>query len=74
VDRQLSELSNITSELREDLLETAYILGDILNNVTSENCNPEIVQVKFSHFKNKNKVSLQYFENSIHYLIIALCC
>jgi len=46
VDRQLTELSNITSKMSEDLLETVYILGDILNNVTSENCNQEIIEVR----------------------------
>ena len=45
MDVQLSELSNITSRMSEDLLQTVHVFGDILDRVTSETCDKQIVQV-----------------------------
>ena len=45
VEIQLSQLSNITSRMSENLLQTVYVLGEILDRVTSETCNTQIVQV-----------------------------
>ena len=38
-------LFNITARMNEDLLESVYIFSDVLDNLTSNNCNQEIVQV-----------------------------
>ena len=38
-------LFNITSKMSEDLLETVFIISDILDNLTSNNCDQETVQV-----------------------------
>jgi len=43
----LLTLLHITSTRSEDLLQTVYILSDILNHVTLDNCIQQIVQVEF---------------------------
>ena len=45
VDVQLSQLANITSRMNEDLLQTVYVFGEILDRITSETCDQQIVQV-----------------------------
>ena len=47
VDVQLSQLANITSRMSEDLLQTVYVFGEILDRLTSEICDQQIVQVSY---------------------------